>query len=205
MDAIMDEAGGMATNEQTGWKKRKTPNLATSHEASTASSAQVASSRSSRSKQAGNKGPVAQGQRQITHLEDVTTMMAWEILMMKQKMGALRCGANFVSLLRDNTWKQKVAEVCEGWCTKQQAKEERSAHPWACSKKGAAFGCVISLLNKAAVADTLSAACITELHPGWTKAGFSEMAKCKLSVWDGALGSSNQFIPHTRRTCHGLG
>ena len=33
----MDEAGGMATNEQTGWKKRKTPNLAISNEASTAS------------------------------------------------------------------------------------------------------------------------------------------------------------------------
>ena len=41
----MDEAGGMATNEQTGWKKRKTPNLAISNEASTASSTPVASSR----------------------------------------------------------------------------------------------------------------------------------------------------------------
>ena len=191
----MDEAGGMATNEQTGWKKRKTPNLAISHEASTASSTPVASSRSSRNKQAGNKGPGAQGQRQITHLEDVITMMAWEILMMKQKMGALRCGANFVVILRDNTWKQKVAEVCEGWCTKQQEKDDGSAHPWACSTRGAAFGCVISLLNKAAVADTLSAARVTELYPGWTKVGFSEMAKCKPSVWDGALGSFKPIHP----------
>ena len=102
MDGIMDAVGGMATNEQVGWKKRKTPNLAISNDASAASSTQVASTRSSRNKPAGARGPSAQGQRQITHLEDVITMMAWEILMMKQKMGALRCGANFVVILRDN-------------------------------------------------------------------------------------------------------
>ena len=86
MDAIMDEAFGMATNEQAGWKKRKTPNLAISHEASTASSTPVASTRSSRNKLAGARCPGAQGQRQTTHLEDVVTMMAWEILMIKQTM-----------------------------------------------------------------------------------------------------------------------
>ena len=179
----MDEAFGMATNEQAGWKKRKTPNLAISQEASTASSTPVASSRSSRNKQAGTRGPGVQAQRQITHLEDVITMMAWEILMLKQKMGALRCGANFVVILRDNSWKQKVPEVCEGW------------HPWACSKRGAAFGCVISLLNKAAIADTLSAARISEMNLGWTKMGFSEMAKCKPSVWDSVLGSLKKIHP----------
>ena len=41
----MDEAFGMSTNEQTGWKKRKIPNLAISNEASTASSTPVASTR----------------------------------------------------------------------------------------------------------------------------------------------------------------
>ena len=54
---------------------------------------------------------------------------------------------------------------------------------------------VISLLNKAAAADTLSAARTTELHQGWTKAGFSEMAKCKPAVWDGALGSFKPIHP----------
>ena len=103
----MDEAFEMATNEQVEWKKRKIPNLAISNEASTASSTPVASTRSSRNKLAGARGPGAQGQRQTTHLEDVVTMMAWEILMMKQKMGALRCGANFVVILRDKNWKQK--------------------------------------------------------------------------------------------------
>ena len=90
---------------------------------------------------------------------------------------------------------KKVAEACEGWCTKQQAKDEGSAHPWACSKRGAAFGCVISLLNEAAAADTRSAARTTELHPGWTKAGFSEMAKCKPAVWDSVLGSFKPIHP----------
>ena len=146
-------------------------------------------------KPAGARGPGAQGQRQITHLEDVVTMMAWEILMIKQKMGALRCGANFVLILRDNNWKQRLAEVCEGWCAKQQEKDEGSAHPWACSKRGAAFGCVISLLNKAAIADTLSAARNTELHSGWTKVGFAEMAKCKPAVWDSVLGSFTPIHP----------
>ena len=162
----MDEAFGMSTNEQAGWKKRKTPNLAISNEASTASSTPVANSRSSRNKQAGTRGPSAQGPKQLIHLEDVVIMMAWEILTIKQRMGALRCGANFVVVLRDNNWKQKVAEVCEGWCTKQQEKDDGSAHPWACSKRGAALECVISLLNKTAVAETLSVARITELHPG---------------------------------------
>ena len=89
----MDEAFGMVTNEQAGWKKKKTPNLAISLEASTASSNPVASSRSSRNEQAGTRGPGAQGQRQITHLADVITLMAWEILMMKQKNGSIvmRC------------------------------------------------------------------------------------------------------------------
>ena len=84
----MEEAFGMATNEQTGWKKRKIPNLAISNEASTASSTSVASTRSSRNKPAGARGPSAQGQRQTTHLEDVVTMMSWEILMIKQNNGS---------------------------------------------------------------------------------------------------------------------
>ena len=62
---IMDETFGMATNEQAGWKKRKTLNLAISHEASTASSTPVASSRSSRNKQAGTRGPGVQGKLHI--------------------------------------------------------------------------------------------------------------------------------------------
>ena len=114
--------------------------------------------------------------------------------MMKQKMGALRCGI-FVVILRDNYWKQKVAEVCEGWCTKQQEKDEGSAHPRACPNKGAAFGRVISLLNKAAVTDTLLVARNTDLHPGWSKVGFAEMAKCKPAVWDSVLGSFKPIHP----------
>ena len=77
----------------------------------------------------------------------------------------------------------------EGWCAKQQEKDEGAAHPWASSKRGAAFGCIISLLNKAAIANSLSAPRNTELHPGWSKVGFAEMAKCKPAVWDSVLGS----------------
>ena len=179
----------MLSNEQTGWKKRKTPNLAISNEPSTASSTPVSNSRGFRNKPKGAQGPGAQGQRQTTHLEDVVVMMTWEILTIKQKVGASRCGANFVVVFRDKNWKQQLSEVCEGWCAKQQEKDDGAAHPWACSKKGAAFGCVISLLNKAAIADTLSAARNTELHPGWSKVGFAEMAKCKPAVWDSVLGS----------------
>ena len=46
----MDEAFGMSTNEQAGWKKRNIPNLAISNEANTASSTPVANTRSSRNK-----------------------------------------------------------------------------------------------------------------------------------------------------------
>ena len=67
----MDEAGGMATNEQAGWKKRKTPNLAISHEASAASATPVANTRGSRNKPKGAQGTAAQGHKQLTHLEDV--------------------------------------------------------------------------------------------------------------------------------------
>ena len=66
----MDEAFGMSSKEQTGWKKRKTPNLVITNESSTASCTPD------------------QGQRQLTHLEDVLIMMAWEILTMKQRVGA---------------------------------------------------------------------------------------------------------------------
>ena len=121
--------------------------------------------------------------------------MAWGILTIKQKVGVLRCGANFVVILRDNNWKQSLAEVCEGWCAKQQEKEEGTAHPWACSKRGAAFVCVISLLNKVARAETLSAARNTESHSGWSKVGFAEMAKCKPAVWDSAFGSFKPIHP----------
>ena len=71
MEEIMDEAFGMSTNEQTGWKKRKTPNLAISNEASTASSTPVANTRGSRNKPKGVQGTAAQGHKQLTHLEDV--------------------------------------------------------------------------------------------------------------------------------------
>ena len=133
--------------------------------------------------------------RQLTHLGDVVVVMAWEILTIKQKAGALRCGANVVVVLRDKNCKQQLSEVCEGWCAKQQAKYEDTAHPWACSKRGAAFGCVISLLNKAAIADTLSAARTTEVHPGCSKVGFAEMAKCKPAVWDSVLGTFKPIHP----------
>ena len=76
----MDEAFGMSTNEQAGWKKRKTPNLAISNEASTASSTPVANTRGSRNKPKGAQGTAAQGPKQLIHLEDVVIMMAWEIL-----------------------------------------------------------------------------------------------------------------------------
>ena len=79
----MAEALGMSSNEQTGWKKRKTPNLAISNEPSTASSTPVSNSRGSRNEPKGAQGTGIQGQRQLTHLEDVVVMMAWEILTIK--------------------------------------------------------------------------------------------------------------------------
>ena len=106
-----------------------------------------------------------------------------------------RCGANFVVILRDKNGKQQLAEVCEGWRAKQQEKDHGTAHTWACSKRGAAFGCVTSLLNKATAANTLSAARNTELHPGWSKVGFAEMAKCKPAIWDSVLGSFTPIHP----------
>ena len=140
---------------------------------STASSAPVANTRGSRIKPKGAQGTAAQGPKQLIHLEDVVIMMAWEILTIKQKV-------------------DRLAEVCEGWCAKQQEKDEGTAHPWACSKRG---GCVISLLNKAAIADTLSAARNTESHSGWSKVGFAEMAKCKPAVWDSVIGSFKPIHP----------
>ena len=144
-------------------------------------------------------GPGAKGQKQTTNLEDVVVMMAWEIWTIEQKVGALRCGANFVVILSGKIWKQQLAEVCEVWCAKQQEKDDGTAHPWACSKRGAAFRCVISLLNRAATADSPSAPRNTELHPGWSKVGFAEMAKCKPAVWDSVLGSLEPIHPQTQR------
>ena len=69
------------------------------------------------------------------------------------------------------------------------------AHPWACSKRGAACGCVISLLNKAVTADTLSVSRNIELHPCWSKVGFAEMAKCKPAIWGSVLGSFKPIHP----------
>ena len=55
-------------------------------------------------------------------------------------------------------------------------------------------------------ADTLSAARTTELHPGWTKAWDSrKWPNPNRQFGTVYLGPSNQFIPNTRRTCHGLG
>ena len=123
MDGIMAEALSMSTSEQTGWKKRKTPNLALANEPSTASSTPVSNNKVVRNKPKGTQGgPGALGQKQTAHLEDVVVKMAWELLIMKQKVGALRCGANFVVVLRDKNWKQPLAEVCERWCAKQQEK-----------------------------------------------------------------------------------
>ena len=119
----------MSSNEQAGWKKRKTPNIAIANEPSTVSSTPVSNSRGSRNKPKRAQGPGAQGQRQTTPLEDVVVMMAWEILTIKQKVGALRCGANFVVFLRDKSWKQQLAEVCEGWCAEQQEKKRRCGSP----------------------------------------------------------------------------
>ena len=160
----------------------------------------------SRNKPKGAQGPGAQGQKQLTDLEDVVVMMAWELLTMKQRVGTLRCGANFVVILRDKNWKQQLAEVCEGWCAKQQEKGEGAAHTWACSKRGAAFGCVISLLNKAGMADSPSAPRNTEVHPGWTKVGFVGNGKNVSQPFGTAYsGPLNQVIPNTKRTCHGPG
>ena len=174
----MAEALSVSSNGQAGWKKRKTPNIAIANEPSTASSTPVSNSRGSRNKPEGAQGPGSQGQKQITHLEDVVVMMAWEILTLKQKLGALRCGAKFLWLFFvTKIGNNSFAEVCEGWCAKQQEKDDGTAHPWACSQRGAAFGCVVSLLNKAATADALSAPRNTKLHPGWSKVGFAEMAR----------------------------
>ena len=195
----------MATNEQAGWKKRKTPNLAISHEASTASSTPVASSRSSRNKQAGSRGPGAQGQRQITHLEDVITMMAWEILMMKQKMGALRCGANFVVILRDNTWKQKVAEVCEGWFTKQQEKTMDRHTRGLAQNEEQLLGVSSHYSTKQPLRDTLSARVSQKYTLDGQRWDSRKWPNANRQFGTVYLGPSNQFIPNTRRTSHGLG
>ena len=50
-------------------------------------------------------------------------------------------------------------------------------------------------LTIAAAADTLSVARISEIQPGCTKVGFSEMAKCKPSVWDSVLRSFKPIHP----------
>ena len=140
MEAIMDEACGMATNEQAGWKKRKTPNLAISHEASTASSTPVASSRSSRNRQAGTRGPGAQGQRQITHLEDVITMMAWGNPDKKAKSGSITmrckfCGYSSRQKIGNNNW-QRCAEA---GCAKQQEKRRWISTPVGLLKTRSSF------------------------------------------------------------------
>ena len=125
----MAEALGMSSNEQTGWKKLKTPNLAMSNDPSTASSTPVSNTRVPETSQKELWEQVPRD-RQLTHLEDVVVLMAWEILKIKQKVGALRCGAKFVVVLRDKNWKQQLSQVCEGWCAKQQEKDDGAAHPW---------------------------------------------------------------------------
>ena len=90
MDEIMAEELSMSSSEQVGWKKRKTPNLALANEPSTVSSTPVSNNRVVRNKPKGAQGPGAQGQKKLTHLEDVVVMMAWELLTMKQRVGALR-------------------------------------------------------------------------------------------------------------------
>ena len=56
---------------------------------------------------------------------------------------------------------------------------------------GVSFHCS----TKAAVADTLSVARNTELHSGWSKVGFAEIAKCNPAVWDCVLGSLKPIHP----------
>ena len=134
MDEIMADALSMSSSEQTGWKKRKTPNLALANEPSTASSTPVSNYRGSRNKPKGAQGPGAPGQKQITHLEDVVVLMAWELLTMKQRVGALRCGANFVVILREKIGSNSWQRYAKDGVQKQQETDEGAAHPWACSK-----------------------------------------------------------------------
>ena len=68
-------------------------------------------------------------------------------------------------------------------------------------KKRSSFGCIISLLNKAAIEDTLTAPKNTELLLGWSKLGFAEMAKCRPAIWDSVLGSFKP-IPTTNKADH---
>ena len=125
--------------------------------------------------------------------------------MMKQKMGALCCGANFVVILRDNTWKQKVAEVCEGWCTKQQVKEEGSAQRGFAQKEEQLLGVSSHYSTK----QPLRTHFLRRISLNYTLDG----QRWDSRKWLNAdrqcgmvhLGPSNQFIPDTRRTCHGLG
>ena len=79
----MAKALSMSSSEQAGWKKRKTPNIALANEPSTASSTPVSKYRGSRNKPEGAQEPGAQGQKQLTHLEDVVVMMTWELLTLK--------------------------------------------------------------------------------------------------------------------------
>ena len=51
--------------------------------------------------------------------------------MIKERLEALRCGANFVVIQRDKNGKHRLAEVCGCWCANQK-EEEGTAHPWAC-------------------------------------------------------------------------
>ena len=172
----------MATNEQAGWKKRKTPNLAISHEASSASSTPVASSRSSRNKKAGTRGPGAQGQRQITHLEDVITMMAWEILMMKQTWEHCDAGRIlwlFSGTIPGNNKKKRMDQQLWGVSSHYSTKQPLRTH---------------SLL-RVSQKYTLNG-------QKWDSRKWPNANRQFGTVY---LGPSNQFIPNTRKTSHGLG
>ena len=101
--------------------------------------------------------------------------------MMKQKMGALRCGATFVVILRDNTWKQKWQKSVRAGVQSNKRKT-RDQHT-----RGLAQSSHYSTKQPLRTHSLR--------HPGWTKAGFSEMAKSKPAVWDGALGSFKPIHP----------
>ena len=201
----MDEAFGMSSNEQTGWKKRKTPNLDISNEANAASSTPVANTRGSRNKPNGAQGTAAQGHKQLTHLEDVVIMMAWEILTIKQSVGALRCGANFVVVLRDKNWKQTLAEVCEGWCAKQQENMRERLTGGHAQNEERPLGVSSHYFTKQPYPTRSLLRATQNCTLDGQKLDSRKWPNANLQFGTVCLGPSNQSTPSTRRTSHGHG
>ena len=153
--------------------------------------AQTQYERKKKSSRGGGQGEApTQDQKPQHRLDDIVVMVTRELLMLKQQVGALNC-SSFVVILRDDLWKKHLAKVCEGWVAKQQEQDNGAAHPRACFKRAATFGCVIMMLHKAAMADSGTA----PANPGWAKPGFAEMARCKLIFGDTTLGSFKPTHP----------